>query len=143
MKTLAVCVAFALGAAGCLSTLIPDPKPASGAADMAGSGNGTGGNGTGGEAGSGGGGAGDGGGSMSTTMDGGAGGASDGGAVGAKAFGDTCAVNGDCQSNLCEQFVMGTVHRCTKTCTTATQATDCPAPSDGTCTPNGYCKFDQ
>jgi hypothetical protein len=67
-----------------------------------------------------------------------------GGAVaGTKLFGDTCTVNGDCQSSLCEQFVMGTVHRCTKSCTAATQATDCPAPSDGTCTPNLYCKFDQ
>jgi hypothetical protein len=153
MKTLALCVAFALGAAGCLSTFIPDPKPASGPADMAGggtgngngTGNGTGGNGTGGEAGSGGGGAGGGGGSTSAASDmgPGGGGGDGGGAVGAKAFGDTCTVNTDCQSNLCEQFVMGTVHRCTKACTTATQATDCPAPSDGTCTPNGYCKFDQ
>jgi hypothetical protein len=62
---------------------------------------------------------------------------------GIAAFGATCTVNGDCQSLLCEQFVMGTVHRCTKSCTVATQATDCPAPSAGTCTPNGYCKFNQ
>ena len=60
---------------------------------------------------------------------------------GTKAFGDLCTVNGDCQSLLCEQFAMGTVHRCTKACTVATQTADCPAPSAGTCTNNGYCKF--
>ena len=66
-----------------------------------------------------------------------------GAAAGTKAFGDACTVNGDCQSSMCEQFVMGTVHRCSKSCTAATQATDCPAPADGMCTPNLYCKFDQ
>jgi hypothetical protein len=128
MKTLALTLAFALASAGCLSTLIPDPKPAS-HGDMA-TVIGTGGNGdqTG----------------TDSDMSGGAASTdSDGGAAGAKLLGDLCTVNGDCQSALCEQFAMGTVHRCTKPCTVATQATDCPAPSDGTCTNNGYCKFDQ
>lgn len=62
---------------------------------------------------------------------------------GTAAFGATCTVDGDCQSLMCRQFVMGTVHRCTKACTVATQATDCPAPSAGVCTNNGYCKFNQ
>ena len=135
MKSLALCFALAIASAGCLGTLIPDPKPASGPADMAnggggngnGTGNGTGGNGT------------------STDMANAAPVSTDMAGVtpGAKAFGDTCTVAGDCQSTLCEQFVMGTVHRCSKSCTVATQTADCPAPSDGTCTPNGYCKFIQ
>ncbi len=135
MKTLALAFALAVASAGCLGTFIPDPQPGAGAPDMAhsGSGNGTGsGDGTGGN------------GSSTDMASAPVGGGDMAGVVaGVKAFGDTCAVNGDCQSTLCEQFVMGTVHRCSKTCTVATQATDCPAPSDGTCTPNGYCKFDQ
>jgi hypothetical protein len=142
MKTLAFTFALALASAGCLGTFIPDPKPASGSPDMAESG-GTGGNGSGGNAGSGGGGGGSD--SASTDMATTSVASTDmaGVAPGAAAFGATCTVNGDCQSLLCEPFVMGTVHRCSKTCTVATQATDCPAPSDGTCTPNGYCKFTQ
>jgi len=146
MKTLVLTFALAIASAGCLGSVVPNPEPAGGSPDMAHSG-GTGGNGTGGTAGSGGGGAGGCGGNdsastdmsithvVSTDMA--------GVAPGAAAFGASCTVNGDCQSLLCEQFVMGTVHRCTKPCTVATQATDCPAPSDGTCTPNGYCKFTQ
>jgi hypothetical protein len=57
-------------------------------------------------------------------------------------FGANCTSNPQCASNLCAQFVMGMVHRCTKTCTPATAATDCPAPADGTCNNNGECKFD-
>jgi hypothetical protein len=130
MKTLALTLLFAVASSGCLGMLIPDPKPA--AAD-AGTSTGTGGNGSG---------NGNGNGNGNGVEDGGM---DDGGALtpGTKAFGDTCTVNGDCQSLLCEQFVMGTVHRCTQACTAATQTTDCPAPSDGTCTPNLYCKFDQ
>ncbi|HZS37456.1 MAG TPA: hypothetical protein VFF06_11555 [Polyangia bacterium] len=60
---------------------------------------------------------------------------------GGKMFGDLCSSNADCQSGLCEPFAMMAVHRCTKSCTVATQATDCPAPSNGTCTPNNYCRF--
>jgi hypothetical protein len=145
MKTLAFTFALAIASAGCLGSFIPNPEPAGGPPDMAHSG-GTGGNGTGGNAGSGGGGSGGGGGqSSSTDMATTSGASTDmaGVAPGAAAFGATCTVNGDCQSLLCEQFVMGTVHRCSKACTVATQATDCPAPSDGTCTPNGYCKFTQ
>ena len=57
-------------------------------------------------------------------------------------FGASCVVDGDCQSGMCRQFRMGTVHFCTQPCTVATQATDCPSPpSTGTCTNNGYCKF--
>jgi len=137
MKTLALTLLFAVASAGCLSTIIPDPQPA-GTRD--GGSTGTGGNGTG----TGGGnmnGTGGGDGDMATA----GGGADDGGAApaGTKLFGDTCTVNGDCTSNICGQFVMGTVHRCTKPCTVATQTTDCPAPSDGTCNANGYCKFAQ
>jgi hypothetical protein len=131
MKTLALTFAFALLSAGCLGTFIPDPKPASGPDDMGHSGTGTGGNGNGN--------------GSSTDMATAPIGSSDmaGATPGTAAFGATCTVNGDCQSLLCEQFVMGTVHRCSKPCTVATQATDCPAPSDGTCTNNGYCKFSQ
>jgi hypothetical protein len=138
MKTLALCFALAIASAGCLGTFIPDPKPASGPADMANGGGGTGGTG-------GGGGSGIGGNGTSTDMANAAAVSTDMAGVtpGVKAFGDTCTVAGDCQSTLCEQFVMGTIHRCSKPCTVATAATDCPAPSDGTCTPNGYCKFIQ
>lgn len=140
MKTLALTFALALAGAGCLGNLIPDPQPAS-HGDMAGTGNGTGGNGNGSGDGSGGGE------NNASSTDMASGGVvSDdmtGQTPGAKAFGDLCTINGDCQSLLCEPFAMGTVHRCTKTCTVATQATDCPAPSAGTCTNNGYCKFDQ
>ncbi|HXU71874.1 MAG TPA: hypothetical protein VN947_21215 [Polyangia bacterium] len=125
MKTLALTLLFAVASAGCLDLVVP-PHAAAGA-DMATAATGTGGNGPG---------------TGGATDDMGD---DDGGAAtpGTKAFGDACTVNGDCQSALCEQFVQGTVHRCSKPCTAATQATDCPAPSDGTCTPNLYCKFDQ
>jgi hypothetical protein len=126
--TLALCAALAM--AGCLGEFIPDPKPASGPPDMVQSGGG-------GSTGTGGNGSSD----MATQAQAPASDA--GAAAGTKAFGDTCTVNGDCQSAMCEQFVMGTVHRCSKPCTAATQTADCPAPSDGTCTPNLYCKFDQ
>ena len=148
MKTLALTFALAIASAGCLGSFVPNPEPAGGAPDMAHAG-GTGGNGTGGTAGSGGGGSAGGGGGggdssstdmsithvVSTDMA--------GMTPGTAAFGASCTVNGDCQSLLCEPFVMGSVHRCTKPCTVATEATDCPAPSAGTCTPNGYCKFTQ
>jgi hypothetical protein len=62
--------------------------------------------------------------------------------MGTLQFGDTCATDCDCQSSMCRQFSMGATHRCTKPCTTATAATDCPMPpSTGMCTPNNYCKF--
>jgi hypothetical protein len=142
MKTLALCLALAFASAGCLGSFVPDPQPGSGPPDMA-HGGGTGGNGGTGGTGGGGGGGGENNASstdMTSTMA-----SSDmaGAVPGTKVFGDTCTVNGDCQSLLCEQFVMGTVHRCTKSCTVATQTADCPAPSAGTCTPNGYCKFNQ
>lgn len=131
MRKLALTLLFAVASAGCLDLIVPS-HPAAGP-DMA-TATGTGGNGSG---------PGDGTGTMSGATD--DMGDGDGGAAtpGAKLFGDACTVNSDCQSALCEQFAMGTVHRCTKACTAATQATDCPAPSDGTCTPNLYCKFDQ
>jgi hypothetical protein len=63
-------------------------------------------------------------------------------AAGSRKFGDTCNGQADCASGLlCESFAMHTIQRCTKSCTAATQATDCPAPSAGTCTPNLYCRF--
>jgi hypothetical protein len=141
MKTLALGLALAFASAGCLGSFIPNPQPGAGPADMAHAA-GTGGNG--GTGGTGGGGGGGGENSTSTDMTTVAPSTDMAGVTpGAKAFGDTCTVNGDCQSLLCEQFVMGTVHRCTKPCTVATQTADCPAPSDGTCTNNGYCKFIQ
>ena len=141
MKTLALTFALALASAGCLGSFIPDPQPAS-HGDMAGT-TGTGGNG--GNGGSGGSGGGGGDNSMTSTDMANAPASTDmaGAPAGTKAFGDLCTLNGDCQSNICGQFVMGTVHRCSKACTVATQATDCPAPSDGTCNNNGYCKFAQ
>jgi hypothetical protein len=140
MKTLALCLAFAFAGAGCLGSFVPDPKPASGPADMAHAA-GTGGNGgTGGSGGSGGGGDNN---SASTDMSNTASTDLAGVTPGTKAFGDLCTVAGDCQSTLCEPFAMGAVHRCSKACTVATQTVDCPAPSAGTCTNNGYCKFNQ
>ena len=62
--------------------------------------------------------------------------------MGTKQLGETCTTDCDCQSSMCRQFAMGTTHLCTKPCTTATAATDCPMPpSTGMCTPNLYCKF--
>src|SRR5262249_22284258 len=64
------------------------------------------------------------------------------GGSGTKRFGEVCTGAADCESPLlCESFAMHTIMRCTKMCTVATQATDCPAPSAGTCTPNNYCRF--
>ncbi len=61
---------------------------------------------------------------------------------GSGAFGASCTVDGDCASKMCRQFRGMTVMFCTKPCTTATAAMDCPMPpSAGTCTNNGYCKF--
>lgn len=61
--------------------------------------------------------------------------------AGAKKFGDACTTDCECETSMCRQFQMGAVHLCTRPCTVATQATDCPAPSTMTCTNNGYCKF--
>jgi hypothetical protein len=78
---------------------------------------------------------------MSTSSDGGDGDMTQT-ASGTKKFGDVCNGPADCmQGLLCESFAMHTIMRCTKSCTTATQATDCPPPSAGTCTPNMYCRF--
>ena len=61
--------------------------------------------------------------------------------AGPKVFGDTCTTDCECDTSMCRQFQMGAIHKCTKPCTVATQATDCPAPGTGMCTNNGYCKF--
>jgi len=61
--------------------------------------------------------------------------------AGPKMFGDTCTTDCECDTSMCRQFQMGATMKCTKPCTVATQATDCPAPSTGMCTNNGYCKF--
>jgi len=64
------------------------------------------------------------------------------GDLGPKHFGDSCTTDCDCDTSMCRQFNMGATHLCTKPCTVATQAADCPAPpSTGMCTPNNYCKF--
>lgn len=138
MRTFVFASAMALCTAGCLGTYTPggDPGPLQqGAGDMARAGGGGGGSGGNGPAGN----------SSDMAMHQGGLPSSDmaGASPGAAAFGATCTLNADCQSLLCQPFVMGTVHRCTKPCTIGTQATDCPAPSAGTCTNNGYCKFSQ
>ena len=61
--------------------------------------------------------------------------------AGPKMFGDTCTTDCECDTSMCRQFQMGATMKCTKPCTVATQATDCPAPGTGMCTNNGYCKF--
>jgi hypothetical protein len=66
----------------------------------------------------------------------------DSGSPGAGQFGATCTKAADCMSGLCEPFRQQTIMLCTKSCTAATQATDCPnPPSAGTCTPKMYCRF--
>jgi hypothetical protein len=140
MKTLVL--SLALLASGCLGTLIPDPKPQEPSQDMA-QASGTGGNGSGTGMGNG---SGNGSGTstdMSTTSPADLAGVMP---TGTALFGATCVTDGpagECASAMCKQFVGGTIHRCTKACTVATQTADCPAPSDGTCTNNGYCKFIQ
>jgi len=63
-------------------------------------------------------------------------------APGMKAFGEDCTADADCASGACRDFQMMTVKKCTKTCTAATQANDCPnPPSQGTCNMQGYCRF--
>jgi hypothetical protein len=57
-------------------------------------------------------------------------------------FGASCTTNSQCQSGICGMFEMGALFVCTKPCTPATQATDCPnPPSTGTCNSMNYCKF--
>ncbi|MDB4970467.1 MAG: hypothetical protein JWN44_6156 [Myxococcales bacterium] len=142
MKSLLLSIT--LLASGCLGTLIPGPQPHDDTADMAGA-TGTGGNGSGSGTGSGNG-SGTGGGmstDMATLASGDLAGVMP---TGTALFGATCITDGpagECASGMCKQFVGGTIHRCTKACTVATQTADCAAPSDGTCTNNGYCKFIQ
>lgn len=138
MKTLVLLAGLALASAGCLNTIIPEHQQAGADMAVAGTGGNGSGNGNGSMNGSGSAEP-DGGGPISTDMAGVM-------PTGTKAFGDTCTTDGptgDCMSGLCKPFAMGTVQRCTKPCTVATEATDCPAPSAGTCTNNGYCKFSQ
>lgn len=61
--------------------------------------------------------------------------------AGMAAFGAACTADCDCSTSMCRMFQMGAVHLCTRPCTVATAAMDCPGPSTGTCTNNGYCKF--
>jgi hypothetical protein len=57
-------------------------------------------------------------------------------------FGASCTSSAQCQSGACQQFQSGTITVCTKPCTVATQAVDCPSPpSTGTCNLQNYCKF--
>lgn len=61
---------------------------------------------------------------------------------GGAAFGATCTTDANCASHMCRPFRMMSVMICTKACTVATQTADCPnPPSAGTCTNNGYCRF--
>ena len=67
------------------------------------------------------------------TIDGGSG---DGGLL---PFGQPCAANSDCASNVC--FIGGNRTFCSLHCTMATAATDCPVPpTSGACNMQGYCK---
>lgn len=127
MKTLALFLGLAFAGAGCLGLVVPEHQAQGTGGDMGaavGPGDGTGGG-------------------MQNTASG------DGGAgtLGTKAFGDTCTVDGDCQSGMCKGFVQGTIMRCTQPCTYVSQtepAPECPnPPSAGLCTNNGYCKFTQ
>ena len=53
-------------------------------------------------------------------------------------FLEACTANEQCASGLCQNYpARGML--CSKTCTEATQAADCPPPSPG-CTKNGVCK---
>lgn len=49
-----------------------------------------------------------------------------------------CTTNDECESGLCFELGMGQ-RICTKPCTAATAATDCPAPSPG-CNNKGVCR---
>ena len=54
-------------------------------------------------------------------------------------FGQPCAANRECASNIC--FIGGNRTFCSLHCTMATAATDCPVPpTSGTCNMQGYCK---
>jgi hypothetical protein len=56
-----------------------------------------------------------------------------------KPFGQPCAANEECESNIC--FIGGNRTFCSIHCTMATAATDCPVPpTSGTCNMQGYCK---
>lgn len=62
--------------------------------------------------------------------------------TGTLGFLEPCTENAQCMSNLCYRYNMANVGmRCSKTCTPATAATDCPAPSSG-CNGMGVCKQD-
>jgi hypothetical protein len=123
MRTLALCLGLAFASAGCLGMVVPEHQAQGTGNDMAVSGPG------------------DGTGSMNNNN------ATGDGGVGTLAFGEACAVDGDCQSGMCRTFAMGTVTRCTQACTFVSQtdpAPECPnPPSAGLCTNNGYCKFTQ
>jgi hypothetical protein len=57
-------------------------------------------------------------------------------------LGASCTLDSDCASSLCRPYRQATVHFCTKSCTVATQAADCPTPpTTGTCSANGDCNF--
>lgn len=59
-----------------------------------------------------------------------------------KSFGADCLTDGECDGNMCRPFQMMTIRKCTKPCTAATAAQDCPAPpSLGTCTNQLHCRF--
>jgi hypothetical protein len=148
MRTSAL-VVLALFGAGCLGEYIPDPV----GPDMAQAPTGNGGSGGAGGAG----GSGGGGGSpdMAMQLGGGGSGGTGGGDMVMVSGATNVAYAGNCiattpasQSNcatglLCEQFAGGSEHECTNPCTApnSLDPTECPAPSDGTCTPNNYCKL--
>jgi hypothetical protein len=71
---------------------------------------------------------------MSTPAD-----ARGGGSDGLKAFGESCASDGECQSDAC--FHGSTRSFCSLHCTAATAAHDCPVPPTlGICNMMGYCR---
>lgn len=58
--------------------------------------------------------------------------------AGKRALFASCTTNEECESGLCFEFGMGQ-RICTKPCTAATAATDCPLPSPG-CNNKGVCR---
>jgi len=70
--------------------------------------------------------------------------ASDGGSVDAGPMtgklGASCTTNDDCDSKICNDYPAKGGYRCSNTCTSSTEAVNCPAPATG-CNMMGFCKF--
>lgn len=63
----------------------------------------------------------------------------DSGSSGKAALGETCAADGDCESDVC--FKGGQKSYCSLKCTSANAATICAPPTfNGVCNNQGYCR---